>query len=126
MKSNQLLLVIITIIMCIACKEERRESSYATSTYVESTPICQSSTAKVRKLVRNNWSSIRSTADFTVSSKGSFEVQDYGMDGDDLVVDIYSTGYMYDISFSVSFDAYFDDNCTLKGEVTDCYNYNKH
>ncbi|QMU65097.1 MAG: hypothetical protein GKR88_12895 [Flavobacteriaceae bacterium] len=79
----------------------------------------------MRKLVRHNWSDIRSAASFTVSSKGDFEVRDYGMDGDDLVVDIYSKGYMYDISFTVSFDAYFDDDCDLDGDVTDAYNYRR-
>ena len=77
-------------------------------------------------MVRANWKSIQRKADFTVSNKGSFEIRNYGMDGDDLVVDIYSRGYMYDISFTVSFDAYFDDDCTLEGDVLDCYNYRKH
>ena len=107
-----------------SCKDSNsNDSSNSTQTYSEPIKTCKPSTSKVRRLVRANWKSIQRTADFTVSDKGSFEIRDYGMDGDDLVVDIYSKGYMWDISFTASFEAYFDDDCSLKGNVTDAYNY---
>jgi hypothetical protein len=100
-------------------KNKTFENSYLKTTG------CKLSTSKIRKLVKMNWSEIRKTADFTVSAKGSFEIMDFGRDGDELVVEIYSKGYMYDITFTVSFDAEFTESCFLKGEVLDCYNYSR-
>lgn len=111
--------------LMFSCGGDSNSSSSA-ETYVEPTPSCKPSTSKVRSLVRSNWSSIKSHADFTVSNKKSFEIQDYGMDGDELSVSVYSKGYWYDISFTVSFDAYFDDDCNIDGDVTDVYNYVKY
>ena len=110
-----------------SCENQSSNSaSFSTEKYSEPKRTCKLSTSKIRRLVRANWRSIQRTADFTVSDKGSFEIRNYGMDGEDLVVDIYSRGFVYDISFTVSFDAYFDDDCTLEGDVLDCYNYRKH
>lgn len=111
----------------MSCKDDTSNNNVSsTQTYAEPTPSCKPSTSKVRRLVDSNWSSIRSKANFTVSTKGDFEIRDYGMDGDDLVVDIYSKGYWYDISFTTSFDAYFDEDCNLRGSVIDSYNYREH
>lgn len=104
------------------CSSENSNGS-SSSTYSDSTPECKPSTSKVRSLVRSNWNAIQSTADFTISDKKSFEINDYGMDGDELTVDVYSRGYRYDIEFTVSFEAYFDDDCSIEGDVTDVYNY---
>ena len=120
-------LSILIIGLSVSCKNQNsNKTSNSIETYSKPERTCKPSTSKVRRLVRANWKSIQRKADFTVSNKGSFEIRNYGMDGDDLVVDIYSRGYMYDISFTVSFDAYFDDDCTLEGDVLDCYNYRKH
>jgi hypothetical protein len=48
------------------------------------------------------------------------------MDRAELTVDVYSKGYVYDISFTVSFNANFTKKCDLTGNVTDVYNYIKH
>lgn len=121
------LLFVLFIGLFTSCKEKSSNSSLkSTPNYTEPKKTCKPSTSKIRKLVRKNWNSIKRVADFTVSNKGNFEIKNYGLDGDDLVVDILSKGYLYDISFTASFEAYFDDNCSLNGLVTDCYNYIKH
>ena len=125
---STIFLVFFSVTYLSSCNTEHNNTSYnsnSNSKYSEPKQTCKISTSKIRRMVRSNWRAIQRTADFIVSDKGSFEIRGYKMDGDELVVDIYSRGFFYDISFTVSFDAYFDDDCDLEGEVLDCYNYKK-
>lgn len=119
----KILLLFFVIISFSYCGNKSRGGS--SSTYTEPVPACKPSTSKVRSLVSSNWSSIQSKASFTISDKKSFEIKNYGLDGDELAVNVKSEGYFYDISFTVSFNAYFNDDCALKGSVADVYNYKK-
>ncbi|MEE9439617.1 MAG: hypothetical protein V3V14_11495 [Saprospiraceae bacterium] len=121
-----LVLFIIAIISSSYTNGSFNSSDKRSDSFHSINKSCKPSTSKVRKLVKENWYSIKSIAEFTVSSRASFEVKNYGMDGDELVVDIYSKGYVYDISFSISFETSFDSNCKLTGTVTDAYNYKEH
>jgi len=76
-------------------------------------------------MVRQNWASIQRKASFKVSDKGDFEVTDWSKEGNELVVDIFSRGYMYDISFTVSLDYEVESDCSFEGEVLDVYNYSR-
>jgi len=86
---------------------------------------CKYSTSKIRALVKTNWSDIQQQANFTISGKKDFEVRNYRRDGDDIVVDILSKGFLYDITFTVSFSTFFRSDCSLYGDVLDVYNYKK-
>ncbi len=86
---------------------------------------CKYSNGRVRTLIDNNWKEIQRKASFTISDKKNFEIRNYRRDGDDLEVNIFSEGYWYDITFTVSFEPYWDMNCRLSGDLLDVYNYKK-
>lgn len=87
---------------------------------------CLLSEARVRNYIKSEWSNIQSKASFTISDRKNFEIRHYGLDGNDLTARIFSKGYMYDISFTVSFDARFDSDCEIEGKVIDVFDRKKH
>lgn len=133
MKMDKLILAFVCILMisfsgCDYTISKKSDQSSESNNTQPTAPIskCKPSTSKVRSLVASNWNTIQRKASFTISEKGSFEVENYGVDGDELTVDVYSRGFMYDISFTVSFYASFDNDCRLRGSVVDVYNYSKY
>lgn len=87
---------------------------------------CVLNERKINNLVKENWSSIQEEASCIVSDRRNFEVEDYWKDGPFLSVEVFSKGFLYNISFVVQFeDIKFKDDCTIGGKVKKVYDCKK-